>query len=140
MRTESAAAISYWWGVHSGVVWRWRKLLGVTQTNNPRTHQLVSAASQAGGAALKEKTWTEEERAAKRLLAKRLNYRKTLQTGYHGPRWTAAQLKLLGKLPDDEVARRIGRTPNAVRIKRDRLRIAKQHDRRITAPKATKLI
>jgi hypothetical protein len=39
-----------------------------------------------------------------------------LVLGCHGPRWTAAQIALLGTVPDEKVARRIGRTPNAVRI------------------------
>jgi hypothetical protein len=29
VRNESALAIGYWWGVTDGVVWRWRKILGV---------------------------------------------------------------------------------------------------------------
>ncbi len=40
---------------------------------------------------------------------------------HHGTRWTPEQLALLGTLPDAEVARRTGRTPNAVRIKRERV-------------------
>jgi hypothetical protein len=34
-------------------------------------------------------------------------------------------LRLLGKMPDAEVAQKIGRTKNAVRIKREKLGIAK---------------
>jgi 5-methylcytosine-specific restriction protein A len=48
---------------------------------------------------------------------------RNLITGYHGPRWTKRQLKLLGRVPDDEVARRTGRTPNAVRVMRTKLGI-----------------
>jgi hypothetical protein len=29
VRNESAAALGHWWGVSAGVVWRWRKALGV---------------------------------------------------------------------------------------------------------------
>jgi hypothetical protein len=39
-------------------------------------------------------------------------------------------LKLLGKLPDDEVAARIGRTMDAVRAQRNWLGIATARDRR----------
>jgi hypothetical protein len=35
VRTESAAAVRYWWGVSVAVVWKWRRALGVTRTNNP---------------------------------------------------------------------------------------------------------
>src|SRR5262245_55442897 len=35
VRLESAAAVCWWWGVSAGVVWRWRKILGVTSASNP---------------------------------------------------------------------------------------------------------
>jgi hypothetical protein len=44
VRTESAAAVMYWWGVTEGVVWRWRKVWGVTKTNNSRTYELLTEA------------------------------------------------------------------------------------------------
>jgi hypothetical protein len=53
------------------------------------------------------------------------NLAQYLQLGYHGPRWTWKQLALLGKLSDAEVAEKIGRSVNAVRIMRERLGIAK---------------
>jgi len=34
VRHESATAIMAWWGVTVAVVWRWRKVLGVTFINN----------------------------------------------------------------------------------------------------------
>src|SRR5262245_55077795 len=36
VRTESAAAIKFWWGVTAGVVWRWRMVLGVGGGLAPR--------------------------------------------------------------------------------------------------------
>jgi hypothetical protein len=108
VRTESAAAVCLWWGVSHGVVRHWRKALEVTRTNNPGTHRLLQANAEAGAAAIKAKEWTEAERQAKREAAYRLDLGRYLQPGWHGPRWTAAQKKLLGKLPDAEVARRIG--------------------------------
>jgi hypothetical protein len=44
--------------------------------------------------------------------------------------WQQDELALLGTLPDDEVAPRIGRTVNAVRVKRTRLRIPTASDGR----------
>jgi hypothetical protein len=61
------------------------------------------------------------ERQAKREQAKRLNCDRHLKPGYHGPWWTDKEKRLLGKLPDDEVAKRIGRTVGAVRVKRVKL-------------------
>src|SRR5947207_708658 len=37
VRNESTKAVAAWWGVSEGVVWRWRKVLGVTRTNNKGT-------------------------------------------------------------------------------------------------------
>jgi hypothetical protein len=43
--------------------------------------------------------------------------------GDHGPRWTPAEVALLGTMPDEEVAARTGKTPGAVRQKREELGI-----------------
>jgi hypothetical protein len=48
VRQESAAAVRYWWGVSVGVVWRWRKALGVTRTNNEGSRRRMRAAAEAG--------------------------------------------------------------------------------------------
>jgi hypothetical protein len=45
-----------------------------------------------------------------------------LQKGYHGPWWTKAEVALLGRVSDEEVARRTGRSVYAVRQKREALR------------------
>jgi hypothetical protein len=119
VRAEAVEAVRYWWGVSNGVVHRWRRLLSVTRTNNPGTHRLVRANAQAGGHAAKTKEWTEVERQAKRETAQRLDLGRHPKPGYHGPRWTTAQMRLLGKLPDAEVAARIERTVGAVRQKRN---------------------
>jgi hypothetical protein len=112
-------AIRYWWGAAQGVVHRWRKCLDVSRTNNHGTHRLVQASAQAGSDAVKTRGFTDAERQARREQAMRLDLGRPLQPGYHGPRWTAAQRKLLGKLPDAEVAAQIGRTVGAVRQKRN---------------------
>ena len=65
--------------------------------------------------------FTQAERQVKRENAMRLNLARHLVTGYHGPRWTEAELALLGTLPDAEVARQIGKTVEAVRVMRTKL-------------------
>jgi hypothetical protein len=37
-------AVAYWWGVQVSTVVHWRRALGVTWTNNERTHRLVFGA------------------------------------------------------------------------------------------------
>jgi hypothetical protein len=49
--------------------------------------------------------------------------RSTSRGGYVGPWWTAKQRALLAKLPDEEVAAKVGRTPGAVRSQRQLLGI-----------------
>jgi hypothetical protein len=129
VRTESAAAVMYWWGVCMQAVWRWRRALGVTRTNNEGTHRLVEANATAGAAG-KARGVTPAERRKRRRTALRDGYARRLRPGYHGPLWTAAQLRLLGTMPDEDVAKKIGRTPNAVRQRRTKLGIPTFEDRR----------
>jgi hypothetical protein len=120
----------YWWRVSEGVVWRWRKALGVSCTSNEGSRRLVHAASRAGGAAMRARGLTRKERAERRRRALRLNLGRFLPTGYHGPRWTQEQVALLGKEPDDVVAAKTGRSVEAIRIKRTQLGIPTARDRR----------
>jgi hypothetical protein len=117
---ESAAAIRHWWGVSVGVVWRWRKVLGVGRTDNAGSRRAIHAAAAEGGAAMRARGLTPEEVERCRRTVRELNLGRNLVLGYHGPRWTPQQLALLGTLPDEEVAKRTGRTPNAVRVMRGR--------------------
>jgi hypothetical protein len=55
VRWESAAAVCYWWGISDGVVWRWRRALGVTRTSCEGTRRLTPAAAELGAAALRGK-------------------------------------------------------------------------------------
>jgi hypothetical protein len=123
VRHESAAAVCFWWGVSEGVVWRWRKALGVTRTNCEGTRRLTRAASELGAAELRGKELPPEQVERRRRTALELGLGRNLVKGYHGPRWTRAQLWMLGRLPDEEVARRTGRSREAVRGKRKALGI-----------------
>ena len=108
-------------GVSVGVVWKWRKALGVTRTNNEGSVRRQRAASEAGAAKTRGVPLPPEQVERRRRTALRLNLGRYLKTGYHGPWWTRAEVALLGRVPDEEVARRTGRTPNAVRCKREKL-------------------
>jgi hypothetical protein len=124
IRTEAAAAVRYWWGLSPGVVTRWRRALEVSKTNNPGSNRLVRAASAKGADAIRGVPLSDEQVEQRRRMAREMNLAQYLQTGYHGPRWTEADLALLGEHPDAEVARSIGRTVNAVRLTRERLGLA----------------
>src|SRR5262249_51979379 len=104
VRHESAEAIMYWWGGSAGVVWRWLKGLGVRRTNNEGSRRLIQAAAEQGAAAMRERGLTDEECDERSRRSLELGLGRYLQTGYHGPRWTREQLRLLGKEPDEVVA------------------------------------
>jgi hypothetical protein len=123
VRQESAAAVRHWWGVSVGVVWRWRRALGVTRTNNEGRRRRIRAAAEAGAARLRGVPLPPEAVERRRQTARALNLGRYLHKGYPGRVWTTKERALLGKLPDDEVARRTGRTRNAVRQKREKLGI-----------------
>jgi hypothetical protein len=62
-----------------------------------------------------------EQVERRRRTALELGLGRHLKTGYHGPWWTKAEMALLGRVPDEEVARRTGRSVNAARVKRESL-------------------
>jgi hypothetical protein len=66
---------------------------------------------------------SEEQVEQRREMAHALNLAQYLQPGYHGDWWSEEDLGLLGQLPDRQVARRTGRSVNAVRLKREELGI-----------------
>ncbi|MFL5329152.1 MAG: hypothetical protein ACJ8C4_09555 [Gemmataceae bacterium] len=118
VRTESAEAIGYWWGVSCSTVWLWRLALGADRLNNPGSQRLIRRNAKLGAEGIKRKEFTAEEREIKRQISVRLNTAQHLKPGYHGRWWTKRELSLIAKLPDREVARRVGRSESAVRTKR----------------------
>ena len=108
------------------VVNRWRKALGVTRTNNEGSRRLMRAASEQGAEQLRGRRLTAEQIERRRRTAHELNLGRHLRKGYHGGCWTKAEERLLGRVSDEEVARRTRRTVDAVRQKRQEL----ERDRR----------
>jgi hypothetical protein len=128
IRHESAAAIRFWWGVSVGVVWRWRKALGVGRMDNEGSARLMRAAAAMGGEAFGERGWTAQERERLRQVNARLGLAKNLVLGSPELRWAAWEIALLGTVPDREVARRTGRSVDGVRRKRMKLGIPNPRD------------
>jgi len=98
---------------------------GIDRVGTEGSQKAILAASRRGVAAMQAREWTLEERELHRRLSLEMNLGRHLQTGYHGPRWTAEELALLGTAPDTEVAQRIGKSVNAVRCRRQRAGIEK---------------
>jgi hypothetical protein len=95
----------------------WRQALGVERYNegSARLHAALIARP--------------EEIERRRSTAKELGLRPN-PPHIGGRPWTAKELRLLGTVPDDELAERIGRTAGAVRVMRTRRGIASAEDRR----------
>jgi hypothetical protein len=119
IRTESAMAIKYHFGVSDGVVWRWRKAFGVGgRATTKGSKRAIRAAAQLGADAMKAKEWTDDELDAKSARSKELGLKP-------GPRWTperggwaAEQVALLGTDHDKVIAQKLGRTVAAVTSQR----------------------
>jgi hypothetical protein len=126
IRTESAEALKWWFGVSAGVVWKWRKAFGVSGTattlGSKRAHQ---HHSEAGAKVMKRRKWTEEELAEKRRVSSELGLKPGVRWTPERGGWTPEQLALLGTDTDTAIAGRLNRTLNAVRLKRERLAIPK---------------
>jgi hypothetical protein len=131
IRHESAAALRFWWGVSTGVAHRWRAAFGVGRVNCEGTHRLMCAASERGAAYYRGKRLPPDQVERRRRTAVEKNLAQYIRPGYNlGPWWSPAELRLLGKLPDEDVAAKVGRTHNAVRIKRGKLGIPNPRDQR----------
>jgi hypothetical protein len=124
VRTESAAAVQYWWGVSGNTVTLWRKILGVEgREGTEGSRRLCRALRDKANDAVRGKPLSPEQVERRRRTALELNLGQYLDPA-HGAGWGDEELALLGELPDDEVARQTGRSKDAVRQKREELRIA----------------
>jgi hypothetical protein len=124
VRLESKQAVMFWWGVSSSAVRNWRRALGVEKWGTEGSRRLHRAAAEAGAEALRGTRLPPEQVERRRRTARENNLSQYL---WHGSdpekRWTEEELALLGTLPDAKVSRKTGRTPGAVRQKREELGI-----------------
>jgi hypothetical protein len=130
VRSESAQAIRFWWGVSKTAVQNWRRALGVERFNEG-SKRLHDAAAVETGPKTRGRKLPAEEVERGRRTAGDLDLGQYLGNGFDPKkRWTAAELARLGTLPDHQLAEQLGRTATAVRVKRTRLGIASACDRR----------
>jgi hypothetical protein len=133
VRRESAVAVMHSWEASATAVRNWRKALGVTRTDNEGTARLIRASAEKGADAVSGREWTAGERDRRRQVNAEKGLARNLVTGYRGDWWAAEDIALLGTAPDEEVARRTGRTAAAVRRKRWALDIPNPAGSRWTA-------
>jgi hypothetical protein len=101
------------------VVWRWRKALGVGRADPEGSRVLIRAAAGRGAQAMRARGVSPAERQARRETALRLDLARHLRRHQHtgGRPWAEAELRLLGRVPDAELAGRLGRSVEAIRIR-----------------------
>jgi hypothetical protein len=120
IRTESAVALKVWFGASTTTVWAWRKAFGVGGRATTRgSRKAIRAAAIRGAAAVRAKEWTDAELDKKAATSKHLGLRPPDRWKGRGG-WIDAQVRLLARMTDEQVARRTGRSVNAVRNKRRR--------------------
>jgi hypothetical protein len=82
------------------------------------SERLILAASAAGAHVRRGQKLPLESCEQSRQRNAALDLKQYLRPGYQGPWWTAEDLALLGKMPDELVAAYVGRMPAAVRWQR----------------------
>ena len=133
VKMESEIAVAHHWGVSIKTAQKWRRALDVEPyTTGTQWLQHVQAEDNATPARIRELT------AAARLVTRRPKPREwkrrmsdhiRLRIQRQGPinpkhrLWSKKEDQLLGEAPDAEIARRLGRTPGAVRSRRNALGI-----------------
>lgn len=158
VRSESASAVAFWWGVTAQTVTRWRKALGVVgptdgerevrsehglrnwkrvgpkllaKAHDPKRAAKISAAKigrprSASTVEKMRRTQTGTKHTATTKQAMSATHRKRgTRPPWLNPAWTAAHDALLAKLPPAQVARRTGRTLQAVYQRRSLLKKSK---------------
>jgi hypothetical protein len=119
IRTEAAVAIKHWFGVSTHAVWNWRRAFGVQQWGTEGSKRLKKAIDRKARTATTgvPKPPGEMKRRAQ-VRRNNIGYR----YGAHPNDWTAAERALFKNPSDVEVARLTGRTREAVRLKRRKVR------------------
>lgn len=118
IKTESAAALKHWFGVSTKTAWNWRKRFvpGEAHVRTEGDRLMHQAASEAGAAAVRGVPLAADVRARMAAAAKAAGRRPPDR--WQGTGWTAAQVALLGTMPDADLAAKLARSVGAVRQKR----------------------
>jgi hypothetical protein len=105
IRTESAEALKYWFGVSTKAVWNWRRSFGIEQWGTEGSKQLLEQNTAKAHLATRGKS-LDLTPVQRREWSKRMRIPKR--------KWTPEEDTLALTLPADEVAERTGRTVKAV--------------------------
>jgi hypothetical protein len=130
IRTESALALRYWFGVGPTLVWKWRQAFGVEKLNEGSA-RLRQALNQELGENVRGIPLPADQVERRRRTALERTLGQYLQPGYHGPWWTTEEDDLVKRLWPAEAARQIGRTLVAVSKRRRVLGLSEEARERL---------
>jgi hypothetical protein len=90
VRSESAAALRYWWGITCSTVWLWRKALGVSGwTATEGTRRLMRGVAEKGAAQVRGKPLPPEQVERRRRTARELDFGEHLRRAARARAWPA---------------------------------------------------
>lgn len=132
--SESAAALKHWFCIGTKAAWNWRRAFGVGgRMTTPGSRELLIELNREKALKLRGREVLPAERERRRQTAQTLDLGRHLDAARAKRSaevgWTAEQDALLGIAPVAELAAQWGRTADAVRVRRVRLRIPAFHDR-----------
>jgi transposase-like protein len=117
IKTESAAALAYWFGVSANVAWKWRQAFGVSGTaTTPGSAKAHREVCKAAAEVNKTRERTDEELDALAEAARRRNQARYFRLRWRPANggWTKKELALLGTDDNEAVAKKLGRTLTVV--------------------------
>src|SRR5262249_48869395 len=106
IRTESAQALKRWWGVSDHTAWSWRRACGVGRGEGEGSKRLHQEVGERGADASGGKRQAEE--TVRRRVQTRRDRGCPPPNRWAEDGWKPEEVALLGTLPDEEVARRLG--------------------------------
>ena len=96
--------MQFWWGVRGETVWRRRQAFGTGQWETEGSRRLHRELTEAGARKTRGQRLPADQVERRRRTARELGLKPRGRWEETG--WTAAQLALLGTLPDERLAAR----------------------------------
>lgn len=123
IRTESAVALKHWFGVTQSCSRSWRIWAGVegrSASSTPGTRREVKKAADLGAEVVRGTELSDEACDVRSANSKRLNLIRFGHAKRWPNGWTTEMDAMLGTMPDEELAKRLGKSRAAVRSRRSK--------------------
>ncbi len=120
IRTESAEALKYWFGVGTSQVWAWRNAFGIRQRATAGSKRLYERTAEKLGDLLRGKAVPAPTRRKMQHASLARDAAESLRNYAAKNRrsWKAQKAALIGTMKDTQLARQLGRTRSEVYTER----------------------